>query len=99
VIRHVVLWKLSSKDPEERRDAVAGMRQRLGALFGVVPGLLSVQVLADLGSTEDNWDVMLVSEHDDEAALGEYQVHPAHLEAAEFIRTVVEARAAVDAIV
>lgn len=99
MIRHVVLWKLSATDPGERAAAAAGIRERLEALVGVVPGLARLAVLEDVGSTDGNWDVMLVSEHDDQAALDGYQTHPAHVEAAGWIKTVVSARACVDALV
>ena len=97
MIRHVVLWKLSSSDPGQRRRDADGMRERLGALVGVVPGLRSLTVAPDLGAADGNWDVMLLSEHDDEDALAAYQVHPAHVEAAAYVRSVVQARACVDA--
>ncbi len=99
VIRHVVLWNLSSTDPDQRRRDIDGMQERLTALVGVVPGLRSVTVAPDLASGDGNWDVMLLSEHDDEDALRAYQVHPAHLEAAAFIRSVVRERACVDSAV
>ncbi len=96
VIRHVVLWKLSATDPEQRGRDFEGIRERLSALVGVVPGLRTVTVAQDLGTAESNYDVMLLSEHDDEDAIGVYQEHPAHLDAAAFIRSVVQARACVD---
>lgn len=96
MIRHVVVWKLSSDDPDTRRGDAAGIRERLERLVGVVPGLVTLQVSADLGASESNWDVLLLSEHDDAAALERYQTHPEHLEAAAFIRGVVRERACVD---
>ncbi|WP_210479644.1 Dabb family protein [Naasia sp. SYSU D00948] len=97
MIRHVVLWKLSSSDPSQRERDAEGIRERLEALVGVVPGLRSLIVAPDVGSTEGNWDLVLVSEHDDEDALAVYQKHPAHVEAAAFVHSVVQARACVDA--
>jgi hypothetical protein len=96
MIRHVVVWKLSAAEPAQRRTDAAGIREKLAPLVGVVPGLRSLSVGADTGSTDGNWDVVLVSEHDDEAAVAGYQVHPAHVEAAGWIRTVVAQRACVD---
>jgi hypothetical protein len=96
MIRHVVLWKLTATEPEQRRSDAEGIRERLTPLVGVVPGLRSLTVGADTGWTDGNWDVVLVSEHDDEAAVAGYQVHPAHVEAAAWIRTVVAQRACVD---
>ncbi len=98
VIRHIVLWKLSSADPEQRARDVEGLRERLEGLVGVVPGLRSLIVAPDVGSTDGNWDVLLLSEHDDEDALAVYQAHPAHVEAAVYVRSVVQARACVDSV-
>ena len=96
MIRHIVCWTFQSTDPDERAAALAGMRERLEPLPSVVPGLRSLVVRADLGDTESNWDVVLVSEHDDRAALAAYTDHPEHLAAASFVRSVVAERACVD---
>ena len=99
MIRHVVMWKLGSSDPTERKEHAAGIRQRLESLVGIVPGLESLRVLADVGSTPGNWDVLLISDHADEAAVDEYQTHPEHLAAAAWVKTVVQSRACVDGVV
>ena len=52
--------------------------------------------MPERGVVEGHWDVVLVSEHDDNEALEAYQAHPAHLEAAGFIRSVTNDRATVD---
>ena len=96
MIHHIVLWKLAADDAAQREQDAAGVRDRLEALAGVVPGLAAISVRADVGTTDGNWDLALVSEHDDEEALAAYQAHPAHVEAAAFIKTVVAGRAAVD---
>ncbi|WAB84776.1 Dabb family protein [Microcella daejeonensis] len=96
MIRHIVCWTLNSSDPDERAAAVAGMRERLEVLPQVIPGLRSLTVSPDVGDVDANWDVVLVSEHDDRAALAAYIVHPAHVEAAGFTRSVVAERACVD---
>jgi hypothetical protein len=55
-----------------------------------------MQVKFDLGTATGNWHVSLISIHDDEAALEGYQVHPAHVEVATWIRSVISARGVVD---
>ena len=44
----------------------------------------------------DDFDVVLISDFDSLNDIRVYQEHPAHLEVAGFIRSVVAARAAVD---
>lgn len=96
MIRHVVMFNLSAASDAERAADISGMKERLTALLGVVPGLQSITLKPDLGLLEDHWDVVLVSEHDDNEALEAYQAHPAHQEAGAFIRSVTNDRATVD---
>ena len=88
MIRHVVAFTLTAASDVERAADIAEMQSRLGGLVGVVPGLQTMTVKPDLGLVEDHWDVVLISDHDDNEALEGYQKHPAHLEAAAFIRSV-----------
>jgi hypothetical protein len=96
MIRHVVAFTLAATSDTERAAALSGMQERLSALVGVVPGLQSLSVKPDLGLVEGHWDIVLISDHDDNEALEGYQTHPAHLDAAAFTRSVTADRVAVD---
>jgi len=97
MIRHVVMFQLTAAADSERAADISQMQERLGSLVGVVPGLRSMSLKPDLGLVEGHWDVVLVSEHDDNAALEGYQAHPAHLEVSAFIKSVTSSdRVAVD---
>ncbi|WP_091230390.1 Dabb family protein [Microbacterium sp. 3J1] len=95
-IRHVVSWKLSAEGAEERAEQSAEIARRLNALDGVVPGLLSITVGANVLSPDANWDVALVADFPSATELEVYQVHPAHVEASAYVRSVVASRVAVD---
>jgi hypothetical protein len=94
-VRHVVIWSFLDDiaDPETTFQEMA---IKLQGLVGVIPGLTSLEVGRDLGDSEANWDVVLVSEHDSVQALEVYQQHPAHLEVAAWVRKNVASKAAVD---
>jgi hypothetical protein len=96
MIRHIVQFTLASSDPEERREHAAGIRQRITALVGVVPGMLTAEVGEDLGLVEGHRDVALVTEHESNAALEGYQAHPAHIEAGDWIAGVTSGLSTVD---
>ena len=96
MIRHLVLWKLAAVDAEEKAAIVAEMAARFGALVPVIDGTERLEVHADLGETDGNWDVVLDADYRDTAALEAYQVHPAHVEVASFVRSVVTARTCID---
>lgn len=96
MIRHLVLWKLAAESPAEKAAAVEQLRARFGALLPLVDGTERLDIRADLGSTEGNWDVVLDSDYRDEAALAAYQVHPAHLEVVAYVKSVTTARVCID---
>ena len=94
-ILHLVSWKLTATDPAEKAEQVAQMAARLGGLVGVIDEIQSLRVGPDVVGGA-NWDVALVAEFADEAALARYQVHPAHVEAGAYVKSVVAERMAVD---
>ena len=95
MIRHIVSWRLAADDAGQRAADAEGIRQRLEGLRGVVSAERIV-VGIDLGATEGNWHVVLDSDFATADDLAAYQTHPAHVEAAAFIRSVVDARSCVD---
>lgn len=96
MIRHLVLWKLEASTPEEKEIVVEELRARFAALVPQIDGTERLDIRADLGSTEGNWDVVLDSDYRDEEALEYYQAHPAHLEVVQYVKSVVTARACID---
>lgn len=95
-IRHIVMWTLAGDDDAAKDEAGAEIGARLEGLVGVVPGIQSLRVSRNAAFADVNYDIVLVSVHDDVAALKAYQVHPAHSEVAAYIRSVVEQRASID---
>lgn len=91
MIRHVVLMRFS--DPGDAPEA----KQRLDALPGVVPELLSLDAGVDVLRTDASYDLSLVTTHEDLAALQAYGAHPAHQEFLQWVRPRLAARAVVDA--
>ncbi len=73
MLRHIVMWTL--KD-ENKSASAQTIKEKLEALQGQVPGLVNVEVGIDLGSIESNYDVVLISDFDNEEALSAYQNTP-----------------------
>ena len=94
-ILHIVSWRLAATDPAEKAEHAAQMVARLGGLVGVIEEIRSLRIGPDVVGGA-NWDIALVAEYDDEAALARYQVHPAHVEAAGYVKSVTAERMAVD---
>jgi quinol monooxygenase YgiN len=97
MIKHIVMWKL--KDEAEgagKKENALRMKALLEACSGQTAGMRSFEVGIDIGVDGTPWDVVLVAEFDDRAAIDAYQVHPVHQAAKFFIAKVRDLRAAVD---
>ncbi len=94
MVKHIILWTLKK---EFNNDEIKNeMITALEGLVGVVPGLLKLEVeIAPLSTS--NADVMLYSELEDEQALKNYAIHPAHVKVANTnVRPYTETRACID---
>jgi Stress responsive A/B Barrel Domain len=96
MIRHIVAFRLSAPDLQQREVDLAGMRERLEPLAHSVPDVLDLRVHSDLGLVDSHWHAVLVSDHPDNAALEAYQGHTEHVAAVKWVNTVVADRAVVD---
>ena len=96
MVKHIILWKLKeSLSEEEKAAARAEAKRRLENLNGKIDGMISLKVVTDR-LPSSNADMMLDSEFESVEALAGYQVNPLHVEAATFVRSVVEARLCLD---
>ncbi len=96
MVKHIILWKLKESLTEEEKTAArAEAKRRLEALNGRIDGMISLKVVTDR-LPSSNADMMLDSEFETVEALAGYQTNPLHLEAAGFVRSVVEARLCLD---
>ncbi len=96
MVKHIILWKLKeSLSEEEKAAARAEAKRRLENLNGKIDGMISLKVVTDR-LPSSNADMMLDSEFETVEALAGYQVNPLHVEAATYVRSVVEARLCLD---
>lgn len=95
-IRHIVMWKLAAEGAEEKARDAAEMAARLTALVPLIDDIASLRVEQNCAYPDANYDVALIADFADLAALERYQVHPAHQDVVGFVRSVVSGRAAID---
>ncbi len=94
MVKHIILWKL--KDEFNNQEVKKGIKEGLEALFGVVPGLLEIEVQTEC-LPSSNTDVMLYSVFENVSALEGYAIHPAHVKAADtLVRPFTEDRSCID---
>ena len=98
MVKHIILWKLKSEySGDKKAEVLAGIKQNLEALKGVVPGLLDIKDVCENLLDSSNADLMLDSTLENAEALKGYAVHPAHVSAANtFVRPYTEVRLCLD---
>ncbi len=96
MVKHIILWKLKESLTEDEKTAArAEAKRRLENLNGNIDGMISLKVITDR-LPSSNADMMLDSEFETVEALAGYQTNPLHVEAATYVRSVVEARLCLD---
>ena len=79
MIRHIVMWKVRGDTREDKASNVERLRASFHSLRGRVPGLLHLEIGADVSGVDYACDVVLFSEFASQAALDAYAEHPEHL--------------------
>ncbi len=96
MIRHIVMWKLAATDPAEKAEAAATITRELTGLVPLIPEIGTLEVRANEGYFDVNFDLVLIAEYATWADLEAYQVHPEHQRVVPIVRANVSARASVD---
>lgn len=97
MVKHIVWWTLKPQaegcNAKENASKLKGMLDKLQNLDCVQ----HLEAIVDfLPSSTEEVDILLLSVHENEAALREYAGHPDHVEVAEFVRKIATARKAID---
>ena len=97
MIRHVVMWKLKEHaEGASRAENVLKLKEKLEGCRDIVPGMLKLEVGIAAPGLESTYDIVMVSDFTDKAALDAYQVHPKHQALKGFTGAVRESRECVD---
>lgn len=96
MVKHIVMWSFQDDLSEEaKKEAVMKIRKDLKHLVGIVPGLVSLEVVTDVLPSSTH-EIGLFCDLESEEALKGYQVHPEHVKAAGFIKSVTCNRICMD---
>ncbi len=79
MVKHIILWQLKDElSDSQKADVKSGIKEGLEGLKGQIDGLVEIKVETK-GLLSSNADVMLYSVFENEEALKNYAVHPAHV--------------------
>ncbi len=90
MVTHIVMWNFSSSaDMQEAKS-------QLETLPKTISEIITFQVGEDFNRSAAAFDLVLYSTFEDRDALASYQIHPVHIEVAQFIGSVATSRGVVD---
>ena len=93
MLKHVVVWKYRTDiDIDIREEHITLLRN----LSAVIPQIKSLSVGSDTLHLPRSYDTGLVAIFEDRGALEAYTIHPEHIKAANFGRSISEHVASVD---
>jgi hypothetical protein len=98
MVKHIICLKLkdfAEGNPKSENAKLA--KEKLLALKEKIDEIKYVEVgINDPKASQDNFDMVLITEFDNFGDLDVYQKHPEHVKASEFIKKIKDIRACVD---
>ena len=92
MVKHIVMFKLKEKSPENLDLALSTLR----GLEGRIETLRMIEVGLDFNKSERAYDIVLTTHFDDEAGLAVYASHPKHLPVIDTMSTLCSSSIVVD---
>ena len=100
MVRHVVMWRLADEAAgAAKKHNAARIKEGLEALAGQIEGLVDLEVGINAIELPGNYDIVLIADFQDQAALERYQVHPEHVKVPDCIKQVWLERLAADYVI
>jgi hypothetical protein len=100
MLKHIVMWKLKdSAEGAGKKENALKIKSSLEGLQSKIKELKFLEVGISISDAADFYDMALITEFKDAKDLENYQKHPEHVKAAEFIGKVRLERKVVDYIV
>lgn len=96
MVNHYVFWNFNDFLTKEEKDEAGNrIKEMLEAVGKVVSGVVSLEVFINQLESS-NRDIALISRFESVEALNAYQVHPEHVKAGSYIKTVTTNRTCFD---
>ena len=92
MVKHIVMFKLKEKNPENLERALSILRD----LEGKIETLRMIEVGLDFNKSERAYDIVLTTSFDDKEGLAAYVSHPKHLPVIDKMRSLCSSSIVVD---
>lgn len=94
MIRHIVMFRLK-ESPEKEKNAQE-LKEAIEALENIISEVKSIEIGLNINTKPAAYDLVLISDFENEEALDRYRVHPEHQKVLELIARINKEIAVVD---
>ena len=92
MIKHIVMFKLSEKTPENMEYAIKSLK----SLEGNIETLKAIEIGSDFLESERSYDIVLIAQFDNQEGLEIYAQHENHLPVVKIMRSLCTSSVVVD---
>ena len=92
MVKHIVMFKLKGKKPENMEHAVSTLR----SMDGEIETLRFIEVGVDFKKSERSYDIVLTTHFDHQEGLAAYTLQPSHLPVIDAMRELCSSSVVVD---
>ncbi len=96
MIKHIVMFRIKAPSEDEKRGSVALLKKKLEKLPALIPEIKSFEAGANISTSLNSFDLVLISEFRDNKELEIYRKHPEHQMIVDFIKTIKAETVVVD---
>ncbi len=96
MIKHIVMWNIKESETQTKEENIEQAKKMLQALPAVIPQIVVFEVGVNYCTEPTAFDLSLYSAFESEESMEQYKVHPEHVAAATFIKSIVVGRAVTD---
>jgi Stress responsive A/B Barrel Domain len=97
MLKHIVMWRFKEEaEGKTKQQNMEYIKSRLYSLKDDIPEIKRIEVGINIKQGGAAYDMALVSEFENLAALERYQTNPKHVEVSEYVSKVRTDRAVVD---
>ena len=89
MVKHIVMWTLAEfAEGKQKEEIIQEVKAQLEGLKDSIQEIQFLEVGINFNTTEDAYDIVLVTEFKNKEALTRYQDHPEHIRVRDFLRKV-----------
>jgi hypothetical protein len=96
MLRHIVMFKLKGTEEVEKKQHSQQLKSAIEGLSGSIEQVKYMEVGVNINTNPSAYDLVLVSDFEDEEALNIYRDHPEHVKVIEIIQSIVASVHVVD---